>query len=1005
MFLAQLDTVSIFAVISFFLAIVILVGLLFRFRASASEPIQRPFINWIDVSATSQKIFGSSMLVMLLLVLAVGGVAVVLLYNTSLKQQKARLIEMTTAQARLIEAVARYDRNLGAGIPEDAADATVAQVIDAHQQESELGETGEFTLARLEDNQIVYLLKRRHLDEEDSQRIPFSGSVKGEPMRRALSGKSGTMVTTDYRGERVLAAYEPIDELGMGIVAKIDFDEIRGPLIRASIVGLGAAAWLILIGGLGLLRVNKPLVEQLEQQERTLEAIVTNAADGIFTVDHKGTLLSFNQKAESIFGYPASEVLGTKISQLIQGQTDKHIEASLTHLKGELREEVGRRKDGDLFAMEVAVNPMTQTTTATYVGIARDITERKRMEGELRQANFLSDIALDLTGCGYWHIDYADPGCYFQSPRAAQILGEPLKPDMRYDLQDEWFTRLLEADPEAAAATQKQYQGAIEGKHEKYESIYPYKRPVDGKIVWLHALGKVVRGETGEIQFMYGAYQDITKQRQAEMMMQEAQQQAETASEKALAASRAKSDFLSHMSHELRTPLNGILGYAQILERDRKLTSSQRRHVNAVVNCGQHLLALINDVLDLSKIEAGRLEVDAKPTDLHELLESVGEIVRPRANSKGIDFQIEISSDVPRFLMVDAAKLRQILINLAGNAVKFTQQGSVKIQVAQNSPSRFTCHVVDTGVGMSEPEMGVIFDAFKQVEAGKDAGGTGLGLAISKRLSEAMGGGISVESVPGQGSTFSMDLPLLPVDEGQVELIVARTESQNNRMILAPGCHATMLVVDDHATNRDILQGLLQQAGFQVVLASGGREALKMLGKDPQKVDLVLMDIQMPGMNGNEAVQKIRADRRLQDVKVIAVTASVFPEFREQAIAAGFNDFLGKPFHVNELMKMLQTHLGLDFVFEDLESQQAKLEDREFSTAEQGGTAILSSDRITELTEALQIKNMTALKNLASELMEDLETRQLGEKIAGFVSDFNFKQLNQLAKQLEKPSE
>ena len=212
MFLAQLDTVSIFAVVSFFLAVVILVGLLFRLRASASAPIQRPFINWIDVSATSQKIFGSSMLVMLLLVLAVGGVAVVLLYNTSLKQQKARLIEMTTAQARLIEAVARYDRNLGAGIPEDAADATVAQVIDAHQQESELGETGEFTLARLEDNQIVYLLKRRHIDEEDSQRIPFSGSVKGEPMRRALSGKSGTMVTTNYRGERVLAAYPEVQE-------------------------------------------------------------------------------------------------------------------------------------------------------------------------------------------------------------------------------------------------------------------------------------------------------------------------------------------------------------------------------------------------------------------------------------------------------------------------------------------------------------------------------------------------------------------------------------------------------------------------------------------------------------------------------------------------------------------------------------------------------------------------------------------------------------------------
>ncbi len=1005
MFLAQLDTVLIFAVVSFFLAIAILVGLLLRFRASAPDPVQRPFINWIDVSATNQKIFGSSMLVMLLLVLAVGGVAVLLLYNTALKQQKARLIEMTTAQARLIESVARYDRNLGTSIAEDAADATVAQVIDAHQDESELGETGEFTLARLEDDQIVYLLMRRHVDEGSSPSIPFSGSTQGEPMRRALSGKSGTMVTTDYRGERVLAAYEPIDELGMGIVAKIDFDEIRGPLIRASLVGLGAAALLILIAGLGLLRINKPLVEQLGQQERTLEAIVTNAADGIFTVDSKGTLLSFNQKAESIFGYPASEVLGTKISQLIKGPTDKHIEVGLAHFKGELREEVGRRKNGDLFSMEVAVNPMTQATTATYVGIARDITDRKRMEGELRQANFLSDIALDLTGCGYWHIDYKDPDCYFQSARAAHMLGEPLKPDMRYDLQDEWYARVVEADPESAAATQKQYQGAIDGEYEQYESIYPYKRPVDGEIVWLHALGKVVRGEAGEIQFMYGAYQDITKQRQAEMMMQEAQQQAETASEKALAASRAKSDFLSHMSHELRTPLNGILGYAQILERDRQLTSRQRRHVNAVVNCGEHLLALINDVLDLSKIEAGRLEVEAKPTDLHELLDSVGEIVRPRANSKNIDFQIEISRDLPRFVMVDTAKLRQILINLTGNAVKFTQQGSVKIQVAKNTQNVFACHVVDTGVGMSEQEMGVIFDAFKQVEAGKDAGGTGLGLAISKRLSEAMGGGITVTSAPDQGSTFSINLPLVKVDDAQAELVVARTESQNDRMILAAGCHATMLIVDDHSTHRDILQGLLVQAGFDVISVTGGHEALEILRKDPQNVDLVLMGLQMPGMNGNDAVREIRTDTRLQQVKVIAVTASVFPEFREQALAAGFDDFLGKPFHVNDLMRMIQEHLGLEFAIEDFTSEHTALEDSETVATERSDTGVLSSDKIAMLTEALQIKNMTALKNLASELMEDPETRQLGEKIAMFVSDFNFKQLNQLAKQLEQSSD
>ncbi|MCZ6655629.1 MAG: response regulator [Planctomycetota bacterium] len=484
------------------------------------------------------------------------------------------------------------------------------------------------------------------------------------------------------------------------------------------------------------------------------------------------------------------------------------------------------------------------------------------------------------------------------------------------------------------------------------------------------------------------ALRDISDRKKAEEEIKLARENAE-------AANRAKSQFLSNMSHELRTPLNGVLGYAQILRRDPTLSKAHRANLGAIESCGEHLLQLINDVLDLSKIEAGRLEIDEAPCDLHRLLQSVFDIVSPRAEAKGLDIELEVSPTVPRAIVTDSTKLKQALVNLLGNSVKFTEQGFVCLAVRDAGGSILELHVRDTGVGISAEELDNIFDPFKQTELGKASGGTGLGLSISRKLIEAQGGTLTVESTRGEGSCFTIRLPFVEARDEHFAALVEDSVDTTRGATLAEGQDFCVLVVDDRQANRDILVQLLENTGFKTVEATNGREAIECMMR--RKCDLVLMDVRMPVMNGIEAVQYIRNDESLKNSVVIAVTASVFPEFRHTAVEAGFDDCLGKPLRASELFSVIQKHVGVEFV----ETQSDHT-----SHLPAAVDVPLQADRANEiaarLAEPLKQHNLTAINAVASDLAQSSDAAFYGERIAYLAGSFDFDALERLAAELQE---
>ncbi|VAX20963.1 Serine/threonine protein kinase PrkC, regulator of stationary phase [hydrothermal vent metagenome] len=655
-------------------------------------------------------------------------------------------------------------------------------------------------------------------------------------------------------------------------------------------------------------QVEKLSRKALQQSEERTRAIIDNAVNSIITIDDQGLIQSFNRASEQIFRYSVDEVMGRNVKMLMpepyhsehDGYLSNFTKTGQAKIIGKGREVVGKRKDGETFPMFLAVSEISVNGARIFVGMVIDISKRKQAEEEVKASKDRLELALDGGDLGLWDWNIQTGDVIFNE-RWAKMLGYSLD---EIESTYNFWEKLVH--PEDMPGVTKILQAHLDGKTPVYQTEHRM-RAKSGEWKWIMDRGKVVAWDKeGKPLRATGTHQDITDRINSETEILNAMDKAEQYARVAEEANKAKSEFLASMSHEIRTPMNAIIGMADLLI-ETNLTHEQERYVNTYRYAGENLLNIINDILDLSKIEAGQMELERTGFDLHELIERTGEIMAIQAQEKGIELAHLLAPDLPRALLGDPTRLRQVIINLVSNAIKFTEKGEVVIGVetskARENEVELLFSVKDTGIGIPKDKLETIFASFSQADSSttRKHGGTGLGLSISMLIVEMMGGKIWVESEEGKGSAFYFT----------VRLDTDNRSRKKSEFADFKGMRA--LIVDDNATNRMILGKTLSGWGAETGEAVDGISCMEELvnaKKSGRAYDLILLDYMMPGMDGFEVAEKIKSDPEIS-APIILITSSLGSgKSGEQIEKLRLDGYIHKPVKKSELLMSINTALG-----------------------------------------------------------------------------------------------